>query len=297
VLYPGLEVPRAIPDNNAQGVNSRIYVPASGAAITSLTVRVDELRHTFNGDLRLTLLAPDGTSVLLADRDGYQSHDFYRTVFYDGAAVSVQDGSGPFTGQYRPRESLSGLHGKPGGGTWTLHVADLTAADNGTLHAWTLELCANSPLLPPPVTTQLAPGAGGQLTLGYAITASIHFPSAGIQQPMTATLGVAGHRGLPPGVGVLGNFFFVNVTTAGGSVDSFDPPVTITFHPSASAGSYVDPSTLRLYFWRPESSSYGELPLSVNPQNGTMTASLWQLTEFGIVGDMQPALYLPLLTR
>ena len=51
-----------IPDNNSVGVSDTINF-TEGAVISSVKVAV-EITHTFIGDLRLTLTAPSGTSIV-----------------------------------------------------------------------------------------------------------------------------------------------------------------------------------------------------------------------------------------
>ncbi len=109
-----------IPDNKEAGVSDSIRFSEQGNVV-SLRVRVD-LSHTYIGDLRLTLTAPDGTSAFLHDRNGGSADDIRRT--YDLATVPV----------------LSNLVGSPIRGDWTLHVQDLAHADTGTLNEWELEL-------------------------------------------------------------------------------------------------------------------------------------------------------------
>ena len=114
---PGL----AIPDNNATGVTSTINVPATGT-VADLRVRVS-ITHTYIGDLEVSLIAPDGTTVLLHNRTG-ASADNIVTVYPDLTA---------------PAQSLSGFSGKAIGGAWKLKVRDLAAIDVGTLNSWEID--------------------------------------------------------------------------------------------------------------------------------------------------------------
>ncbi|MCK6447729.1 MAG: S8 family serine peptidase [Planctomycetes bacterium] len=114
----------AIPDNNTTGITSTLNFTATG---TVAGVRVaTTIPHTYKGDLVVTLIAPDGTSVILHNRTG-GSTDNVSTVFPDLTASA---------------QSLSALTGKSITGNWSLKVQDLAAADTGTLSAWTLSLTA-----------------------------------------------------------------------------------------------------------------------------------------------------------
>jgi extracellular elastinolytic metalloproteinase len=124
----------AIPDANPAGIQSALIFDRTGA-IGEIAVDVD-IRHTYRGDLRVTLLAPDGRQVTLHDRQGAGADDLVRT--FTAAGV-------PGLGQ---------LAGAPARGTWRLIVADLAKRDIGTLRRWALEI-------------ELA-GAGQQVVTGAA---------------------------------------------------------------------------------------------------------------------------------
>jgi len=111
---------RNIPDNAPQGIRDTIQVTETGA-VQAARVAVD-VTHTWIGDLRVRLLAPDGTAVVLHDRAG-SSADHIRRVY---AAADVP--------------GLGALAGRPITGDWALEVQDLAAADTGVLRSWTLEL-------------------------------------------------------------------------------------------------------------------------------------------------------------
>ena len=90
-----------------------------------MTARV-AISHTWDGDLRLTLISPQGTAVTLADRRGGSGDDFIDTVFDDSAAIPIASGAAPFSGSFRPESPLAALAGQDAAGTWQLNVADLS---------------------------------------------------------------------------------------------------------------------------------------------------------------------------
>jgi len=112
---PGL----AIPDNNSTGVRDSIQVAQAGTLAT-LKVGV-EIRHTFRGDLVVTLIAPSGRAVRLHDRAGGNAADLHAT--FDTTTTPA----------------LAALRNEPVGGTWTLHVQDLARIDVGRLERWGLD--------------------------------------------------------------------------------------------------------------------------------------------------------------
>ena len=114
----------SIPDNNTTGVSSPINYSQTGT-VASVKVRVD-ITHTYKGDLEVSLIAPDGTTVLLHNRTG-------------GAADNIQTEYPDLTA---PAGSLSAFTGKSIAGNWTLKVRDLAAGDTGKINSWTLSLTA-----------------------------------------------------------------------------------------------------------------------------------------------------------
>jgi len=149
VLYPSADVPRGIPDNSPGGIDSTLFVPGPAVPLFAIAARLDNLRHTYDSDLIITLIGPDDTQVILANRVGADTDNFYHTVLFDRAATAIFDGVGPFTGAYRPDQPLSAFNGHRSAGTWKLHVADVASGDVGTLQAWSLEACAEKPLYLP----------------------------------------------------------------------------------------------------------------------------------------------------
>ncbi len=131
------DVPKAIPDSNPTGMTSTLVTSGPGT-IQDLDVRIPGITHTFDGDLVISLIAPDSTAVLLSSRRGGAGDNFTNTVFDDEAATAISSGVAPFTGSFRPEQPLSVLDGTPAAGTWTLKVVDAAADDVGTLGSWGL---------------------------------------------------------------------------------------------------------------------------------------------------------------
>jgi subtilisin-like proprotein convertase family protein len=129
--------PVTIPDNT---IVTASFSVADSRIIQDINVKVADLTHTYDGDLVLTLIAPNGTRVQLANRRGGTGENFTNTVFDDEAATAIADGTPPYTGSFRPEVLLSALDGIPANGTWTLEVQDAANADTGTLTAWEIQL-------------------------------------------------------------------------------------------------------------------------------------------------------------
>ena len=101
----------AIPD--LQTVSDTITVSDSGTA-TSVSVAVD-ITHTYIGDLKIDLIAPDGTTKILHNRSDGSDDDIVKTYTpnFDGVSIA---------------------------GVWTLRINDNYNADPGTLNSWTLTI-------------------------------------------------------------------------------------------------------------------------------------------------------------
>ncbi len=116
----------AIPDNDAAGVDAPLTVDAQGQ-IADISLDID-LDHTWRGDLRVSLIAPDGTSVMLHDRAGRSDDNL----------------KGTFGKDLVPTESLDKLIGKSAAGEWKLHVEDRAGQDLGVLNNFTLHVTTTS---------------------------------------------------------------------------------------------------------------------------------------------------------
>jgi|GEM_PF-405955 len=111
-----------IPDANPAGLTSTLTVD-DARPIQQLAVQLD-VRHPSRGDLRIVLVAPDGTQVVLLEPS------------LDRGA----DVRGKFGVDIAPSQPLDVLNGKTARGSWKLVVIDTLARDTGTLVSWSLVL-------------------------------------------------------------------------------------------------------------------------------------------------------------
>ena len=114
----------AIPDAPAAGIERSLATAAPGAigqAVGAVMVELD-ITHGWIGDLRIALVSPAGTEVVLHERSGAQADDIRAT--YTSATTPA----------------LANLAGQPIAGTWRLRVADLERSDTGKLNRWKLVL-------------------------------------------------------------------------------------------------------------------------------------------------------------
>ncbi len=128
---------RQIPDPGS--TLSTIHVGDAGR-VKHLTLRIGQIAHSRDSDLKIQVIAPDGTTATLVDGQGGGGHDYVNTVFDDSAAQGIDGAGAPFTGTYRPEQPLSVFDGKPMAGDWTLKVVDQVAGNFGVLVSWGADL-------------------------------------------------------------------------------------------------------------------------------------------------------------
>jgi len=124
-----------IPDLHT--IESSITISGTGT-IEDLNVHIN-LQHTWDSDLNIYLVAPDGTVIELSTGNGGSSNNYSNTTFDSDASTSIINGSAPFSGVYRPEGDLSALDGMDISGTWTLRIVDSAWLDDGNLHSWSIE--------------------------------------------------------------------------------------------------------------------------------------------------------------
>jgi subtilisin-like proprotein convertase family protein len=149
----------AIPDNNSGGVGTTLSVGPAGI-LKDVDVRINNLSHTWVGDLVIDITSPDGTRVVLAEHPGgpdNSGNNFTNTIFDDEASANISAGAPPYTGSFKPQnDQLSRFDGKQQQGTWTLRVRDRFAGDVGTINDWgtvtRTAQCSSGDTTPPAVT-------------------------------------------------------------------------------------------------------------------------------------------------
>lgn len=174
--YPLVQCPAGwfeapIPDNNINGVTVQLHVPSDGEDIITDLDAWFYLLHTWQGDLRVVLTSPAGTSVDLinrpgtpacgpngfpADNFGVIDENFFLDEFvlddsapqpYNFPAVGCA-GVHHVNGSWKPASALSAFIGESKVGTWRIFIQDLAAGDLGTLTVWGMTI-RTEPLTPP----------------------------------------------------------------------------------------------------------------------------------------------------
>ena len=94
------------------------------------------ITHTYDGDLDIYLIGPNGYQVELSTDNGGSGDNYTNTTFDDEASLLITQGSAPFTGSFRPEQPLSNLDNIPVTGNWILKIYDDGSGDQGQLVSW-----------------------------------------------------------------------------------------------------------------------------------------------------------------
>ena len=124
----------------ANTVTTSLITMDENVVIDELTVMLN-IEHTWNSDLDIKLIGPDGTEVILFQDVGGSEDNFTNTVLSDNASESINDGSAPYSGSYTPSGSLSDFNGLLSEGDWKLSITDDSDGDSGSLIDWSIQIC------------------------------------------------------------------------------------------------------------------------------------------------------------
>ncbi len=105
------------------------------------------INHTYDEDLSVQLIAPDGTSINLFSNIGGNGRNFDNTCLSQTASSSIVSGSAPFSNTYKPQQTIGNVNnGQNGNGVWTLRIIDTyPLIDSGILNSWSLEFGSDAP--------------------------------------------------------------------------------------------------------------------------------------------------------
>ncbi len=295
--------PAAIPDLGE--TNSPIVVSNVNAALNKVVVSMF-ITHTFDSDLLLELISPDGTTNILSANNGAGGDNYgtscgfdsLRTTFDDAGTNSITAGFPPFVGTFQPETPLSIFIGKSGtnvNGTWRLRAVDQAFFDVGTIQCWSLFLtpaactdgggeCPGSDLAlgitaqPSPViigqnltytisVTNNGPSTAKNVTISHQLPGSVLFISASASQGTTAQA-----SGL-----VIGN---LGTLAVGASAT-----MTVTVIPTVQGG-ITSTATVTSSQTDPDpSNNSATVTVIVNPTTADLAVGLFAAPNPGVLGQ------------
>ncbi len=241
-FFESVERGAAIPDNDPAGITLHTFV-SDPRAIERIFVRVD-IDHPFRGDLRIVLVAPDGSQFVLQNPSPDRTANIRATFGRDAI----------------PADSLEPLRGRSAGGEWRLLVSDLRPRDAGTMLSWgvVIQFAGDEPALtrPSPAVRQTIPVAGRiPGANGTFFTTDVRILNRGARD-VTATLIFT-----PSGADGRSDFAAVNVSVAAGQVVALNDVVGTWFGTTGIGQLEIDGdvvATSRTYTRSTRGGTYGE---------------------------------------
>jgi len=106
------------------------------------------IEHTSVFDLQIFLRGPHGPRRCLNFynlEEFFPGADYVDTTFDDQAELSIVNAAPPFSGRFRPRQSLDAFYGTDAFGIWRLRIYDAYYGDTGTLKSFKLILATPEP--------------------------------------------------------------------------------------------------------------------------------------------------------
>jgi subtilisin-like proprotein convertase family protein len=308
----------SIPDDGPQ-VFSNLTVTTTGA-IAFMTVDL-EISHTYAGDLDISLIGPDGTSVELVNRIGFPAVDFgcsgenLELTFSDAANNSSDNlentcnDNPAASGEYQPLGPLATFNGLDRSGNWRLAVRDNAGQDIGTIDGWSLTFCGidggssnyTVSLLSDPISACANQSGSAELQIGeafgddYTVEATINGQDQIITTQAgdgTVTVGFANFLTVPNGAYDIA----VTVISNDGISQTVLVPLTVLAVPSIAVpanpanGITVDPGNPIGFTWNgaARADDYS-LQISLEENfaslifNETTTNTFFTLTDIGAI--------------
>jgi subtilisin-like proprotein convertase family protein len=147
-----------IPDNEPfNGASHSLNVAGVTGAVQSISVTFN-ITHTWDSDLDINLIAPNGNILNLVGARGGSGDNFTNTTISSTSTTSLGSGTPPFSGTFAADgfigwgpinfasnvSSFASLFSVPNG-TWRLAMADFAGGDIGTLTSWSITINYASP--------------------------------------------------------------------------------------------------------------------------------------------------------
>lgn len=252
----------AIPDNNNRGVSNGMTI-TDDFEIADLNFRVDNLTHTFPGDLSVLLRGPNGLGVDLitalggALSGGGDGDNIVNMVVDDagtGDILLAPNAQAPYTGNWKPvfnsptwaavgfpaaepMGTMSRYNGLSTLGTWRVLAADQANFDAGTLTAWSLIVTPKAytatPFGDPEIKVEVGGGTDVPNNSTQNFTANV---TSSVSVPYTIkNTGASPLTGLTYSIdGMHASMFSVTNAPVAPVAANGSTVITITFQPTAT---------------------------------------------------------------
>ncbi len=147
VQFTSTNVPKTVPVNGQNSSTISITNYPTNQVVDSLIVNLSINSQTASA-LTITLIAPDGTPILLAENEpffGSGGANYTNTTFDDNAPFPIFFGNAPFTGTFQPEQALGQLTGHSINGLWRLQVSSNGfIVQPSTITGWSIQLQSGS---------------------------------------------------------------------------------------------------------------------------------------------------------
>jgi len=115
--------------------------------VFDVNVRIDTVFHTWDSDLSF-YLQRNNTGVKIINKVGSSGDNFIGTILNDSAVNTIESGTAPFTGSFKPSNPLSAFNGVSGGINgryFKLVITDTATGDTGILAKWCITILTSFP--------------------------------------------------------------------------------------------------------------------------------------------------------
>ena len=127
-------------NSNSKGITvAEVSIPYD-VPIVDLNVLVN-IDHSWLEDLTLYLESPDGVKIILSKQIGGSGNNYSETVFDQDSNNNIFNSSPPFSGSYKPVQSLEAFYNRSAFGKWKLIVEDSFQEDTGSINSFSIEMC------------------------------------------------------------------------------------------------------------------------------------------------------------
>ena len=147
--YSSSDLPIDLNDanSNSKGITeAEVSIPYD-VPIVDLNILVN-INHSWLEDLTLYLESPDGVKIILSKQIGGSGNNYSETLFDQDSNNNIFNASPPFSGSYKPVQSLETFYNKSAFGKWKLIVEDSFQEDTGSIDSFSIEMCLLGTPLP-----------------------------------------------------------------------------------------------------------------------------------------------------